>query len=217
MKIKFWEQRWDEGNIGFHLSAVNPYLTEYWSYLGANDGAIVLVPMCGKSLDMIWLMSQGYSVLGIECSEKAIKEFSEEQKLNLQAGPYKSFTAHKGTQVNLLEGDFFKLDKESLSTLSAVYDRASLVALPEAMRKQYVQLLAENLPVHISILLVTVEYNQSLMSGPPFSLSNDEVERLYKPHFLVEKLYQQDVINEQPRFKQKGLDMMIERVYRISR
>ena len=217
MKIEFWEQRWDEGSIGFHLSEVNPYLTKYWSCLGIDNEAVVLVPMCGKSLDMIWLISQGYSVLGVECSEKAIKAFSNEQKLDLQANSYKNFTAHKGSQVSILEGDFFKLDKDSLSKLSAVYDRASLVALPELMRKQYVKLLAENLPLHVNMLLVTIEYNQALMSGPPFSVSNDEVERLYKPHFLVEKLYQEDIVNKQPRFKQKGLDMMIERVYRISR
>ena len=217
MNIEFWEKRWNEGNIGFHLAEVNPYLSEYWSQLGIDDEAMVLVPMCGKSMDMIWLMSQGYSVLGVECSEKAIKAFSDEQNLNLQAELHKSFKSYKGSQINILEGDFFNLDSDTLSKLSAVYDRASLVALPKVMRKQYVQLLADNLPAHISILLVTVEYNQLLMSGPPFSLSNDEVERLYKPHFLIEKLYQHDVVNEQPRFKQRGLDVMIERVYRISR
>jgi len=217
MKIEFWEQRWDEGSIGFHLSEVNPYLVEYWSSLNINNNATVLVPMCGKSLDMMWLLSQGLSVLGIECSKKAIQAFFDEQKLEPQANQYKSFVAHNSSQLKVLEGDFFKLDREALSKVSAVYDRASLVALPENMRKQYVELLAQNLPAHVSILLVTLEYNQALMSGPPFSVSNNEVEYLYKPHFLVENVYQKDILNEQPRFKQQGLDMMIERVYKISR
>ena len=217
MKIEFWEQRWDEGSIGFHLSEVNPYLVKYWPQVNAAKDATVLVPMCGKSLDMMWFVSQGLNVLGVECSEKAIRAFSDEQKLDLKSNKHKRFVAHISPGLSMLEGDFFHLDREDLSNVSVVYDRASLVALPAAMRKQYVDLLAKNLPDRVSILLVTIEYDQVLMSGPPFSLSSDEVERLYKPHFLVEKLHQQDVLNEQPRFKQKGLDMMIERVYKISR
>jgi len=217
MKIEFWQQRWDEGSIGFHLAEVNPYLVKYWPYLNTDDDATVLVPMCGKSLDMLWLVSQRSCVLGVECSNKAINAYSDEQGLNLHASAYKSFTLHKHHNLSILEGDFFKLDKEVLSKVSAVYDRASLIALPKVMRKQYVDLLVETLPSKVSILLVTIEYNQQLMSGPPFSVSNVEVEHLYKPHFLVEKLHQQDILNEQPRFKQKGLDMMIERVYKISR
>jgi thiopurine S-methyltransferase len=217
MKIEFWEQRWDEGSIGFHLLEVNPYLVKYWSQLNLAKGVTVLVPMCGKSLDMMWFVSQGLNVLGVECSQKAIKAFSNEQKLDLQPVQHKRFMAHNSPRLSMLEGDFFYLDKDDLCNVSAVYDRASLVALPEDMRRQYVELLAENLPEHVNILLVTIEYKQSLTSGPPFSVSKDEVERLYKPHFLVENLYQQDVINEQPRFKQKGLDFMIERVFKISR
>jgi len=217
MKIEFWEQRWHEGSIGFHLPEVNPYLVKYWPHLNVAKGATVLVPMCGKSLDMMWFVSQGLNVLGVECSQKAIKAFSDEQKLDLQAKQHRRFVAHHSPQLQMLEGDFFHLDTEDLAKVSAIYDRASLVALPDEMRRQYVELLAENLPEHVSILLVTIEYQQQLMSGPPFSVSSEEVDRLYKPHFSVENLYQQEVINEQPRFKQKGLDTMIERVFKISR
>ena len=217
MKIKFWEQRWDEGSIGFHLAEVNPYLVKYWSQMNALKGATVLVPMCGKSLDLMWFVSQDFNVLGVECSKKAINEFSTEQNLNLQTKQGKHFVEHSNLSLTMLEGNFFHLDREDLSNVSLVYDRASLVALPEDMRRQYVELLAKNLPENVSILLVTIEYKQSLMSGPPFSVSSNEIEQLYKPHFLVEIIYEQDVINNQPRFKQRGLDSMIERVYKISR
>jgi len=217
MKIKFWEQRWDEGSIGFHLSEVNPYLLEYWSHMNTAKGSTVLVPMCGKSLDLMWFVSQGFNVLGVECSKKAINEFSNEQKIDLQIKQHKNFVVHSNHNITVLEGDFFKLDREDLSNVSTIYDRASLIALPEDMRKQYVETLANNLPKHVSILLVVIEYKQSVMSGPPFSVSSDEIERLYKPHFLIENIYEQDVIDEQPRFKQRGLGSMIERVFKISR
>ena len=217
MHIKFWKDRWSSRQIGFHLSEVNPYLVKYWPHLNLTNGAVVLVPMCGKTLDMTWFASQGSPVIGVECSEDAIKEFFDEQELSYQSSQLKGFVAHNSQNITLLEGDFFTLDKQILNDVEAVYDRASLVALPEEMRIRYVQHLVEQLPSKVSILLVTIEYDQALMSGPPFSVSHTEVEQLYKPHFSVELLYEEDVLENQPRFKQKGLNNMIERVYKISR
>ena len=217
MEIEFWKQRWQENQIGFHLSEVNPYLINHWSDLQLKSGAVVLVPMCGKSLDMIWLASENYSVVGVECSVKAVESFFNEQRLEVQVGNHRDYTVYQNAAINLLQGDFFKLDKEILREVEAVYDRASLVALPEDMRQEYVNLLAENLPEKVKILLVTLEYEQSLMSGPPFSVSQKDVQSLYGNAFHIELLHQQDILEEQSRFKERGLNYMLERVYKISR
>ncbi len=104
-----------------------------------------------------------------------------------------------------------------LSDVSAVYDRASLVALPESMRQLYVQHLANELPESVGILLITLEYDQQLMSGPPFSVSDDEVQRLYRPFFNIELLEERDNIENEPRFKDRGLTRLFERVYKVFR
>lgn len=217
MEIEFWQQRWQDDQTGFHLDQVNPYLTQFWEKLNLEVGSTVLVPMCGKSLDMAWLVSKKHNILGIECSEKAIQEFFSEQNIQQEVASYGDYYQHSDDSYNLLHGDFFKLNNEILANVEAVYDRASLVALPDGMRKDYVDLLVNSLPDNVSILLVTIEYNQDLMSGPPFSVTDEEVQALYNPFFKVEILHQCDVINEQPRFKERGLDYMIERVYKISR
>lgn len=217
MEIEFWQQRWLDDQTGFHLDQVNPYLADYWSALNLSSNSTVLVPMCGKSLDMRWLVAQKYKILGVECSEKAVEEFFAEQNIKQQVDSYKNYSRHRSDNYKLLLGDFFKLDKEMLSEVSAVYDRASLVALPEQMRKQYVELLVNELPDTVTMLLVTVDYKQSLMTGPPFSITDEEVQSLYSDHFKIEILHQKDVIEEQQRFKDRGLDYMIERVYKIGR
>lgn len=217
MELDFWQQRWKENQIGFHLDQINPYLTEYWPSLNLQSGTVVLVPMCGKSLDMTWLNHQEHSVLGVECSEKAVLAFFSEQNIQQNVQSVKSFSLHSKENYNLLLGDFFKLDKTLLSEVTAVYDRASLVAMPEKMRQDYVNLLVNMLPEKISILLVTLEYEQSKMSGPPFSVTDKETHDLYSKHFSIETLHQLDIIEDQPRFKQRGLDSMIERVYKITR
>ena len=58
MDEAFWQRRWARNEIGFHLNEVNPYLRRHWPSLKLAQGARVLVPLCGKSLDMAWLADQ---------------------------------------------------------------------------------------------------------------------------------------------------------------
>ncbi len=217
MDIAFWQQRWQENQIGFHLPEVNPHLSEYWTALNIPSGSNVLVPLCGKSLDMVWLASQGMQVVGVECSSQAIQQFMAEQGLTPVVSDQGVFTQYQADALHLLQGDFFKLTAEQLVDTHAVYDRASLVALPEDMRRSYVQLLTSTLPASADILLVTLDYDQSSMTGPPFAVSDSEVRQLYGDAFTVQLLHEADIIDEQPRFHERGLGWMIERVYHISR
>ncbi len=217
MQLGFWQQRWQENQIGFHLPEVNEYLIRHWKSLNIQPSASVLVPLCGKSVDMAWLASEKYHVLGVECSHKAIQAFFTEQGLQASSLAVENFIRHSGNNIDILEGDFFKLDQKILSTVSAVYDRASLVALPEEMRSAYVKLLTQYLPAHVSILLVTIEYQQSDMNGPPFSVSEEEVDELFSDSFTIDILQQRDMLDDQPRFRERGLSYMHEKVYKITR
>lgn len=217
MHMGFWKQRWENQQIGFHQDQVNPHLAEYWSEIVGSEGQQVLVPLCGKSLDMIWLAAQGYQVMGVECSEQAVQQFIDEQQLTATSSRQDGFTLYKAEDIELLQGDFFKLNKTLLQSVSAVYDRASLVALPVEMRAQYVELLQRSLPQSVSILLVTVDYDQALMQGPPFAVSHNEVQRLYQSSFDISLLDERNMINESPRFRERGLNHMFERVYKIVR
>lgn len=217
MHIDFWKQRWADQRIGFHLDEVNPNLAQYWSEVAGDQTQQVLVPLCGKSLDMIWLAAQGCQVMGVECSEQAVQQFIDEQKLTATPSQQGEFTLHQAEDIQLLQGDFFKLNAALLQSVTAVYDRASLIALPAEMRAQYVELLQRTLPQTVSILLVTLDYEQQLMQGPPFAVSDNEVERLYQPSFDISLLDERNVIDDLPRFRQSGLNHMFERVYKITR
>lgn len=216
MNIDFWQQRWQQNQTGFHLSEVNENLIRYWSQLDLKPDSTVLVPLCGKSLDLVWLARQ-HRVKAVECSEKAINEFFGEQQLQPELCQEGAFTLHQYKNIHIYQGDFFKLDNRLLSDVSAVYDRASLVALPDQMRQQYVELLSQQLADSVSILLVTLEYDPARMAGPPFSVNDEEVHRLYQASFTVERLAQQEILETQPRFMEAGLDYLLERVYKIYR
>ncbi len=213
MEIDFWKQRWQENQIGFHLDEVNPLLVKYHSALNLPRGSHVFVPMCGKSLDLLWLQRAGHYVTGIECSELAIQSFFTEHKLPVKHLPDPVLHSYRSDEIHLLQGDFFDLPSSMLADVAAVYDRAALIALPEAMRRRYVAKLIELLPQDAAMLLITLTYNQATMSGPPFSVSETEVRDLYGKCYEIRLLQQTNILPEQPRFAQRGLESLLETVY----
>ncbi|MGA8864450.1 MAG: thiopurine S-methyltransferase [Gallionella sp.] len=216
MKKEFWLERWEREETGFHQEEINPYLRRYWQELHLEGGSEVFVPLCGKSLDMLWLRDQGHRVLGVELSEIAVRSFFAENGYTPQHETQGKFDRCEADGIHILCGDFFDLGREALKNVVAVYDRASLIALPPEMRGRYVHHLAGILPPATRILLVTVDYPQAEMQGPPFSVSSGEVEALYRDHAEVHPLAQLDVLAQNPRFQQRGLSRMRENIFLLT-
>jgi thiopurine S-methyltransferase len=210
----FWHQRWEDNKIGFHLEQVNPYLVEYWPGLGLAPGSRVFVPLCGKSRDLLWLAEQGHEVVGVEISPIAVRAFFEEHRLQPEVTAEGAFEVWSVEQITLLLGDFFELQPGQLGEVAGVYDRASLIALPPEMRPDYVTHLNALCPT-APRLLITLDYDQSQMSGPPFAVSDEEVEALYADRGSLTKLAATDVLADNARFREQGLDRLIETVWRI--
>ena len=216
MEPEFWHKRWSSNQIGFHLPEVNPYLQHFWPQLGLAQGSRVLVPLCGKSLDLLWLAHQGYSVLGVELSEKAATDFFLEHELEPSVSEEGAFKVFRAGDIEIRCGDFFAMSVEDVADCAALYDRAALIALPMAMRERYAAHLQKIMPACVG-LLITLDYDQDEMPGPPFSVGNDEVLRLLGNVWRLEVLQEQDVLGESWKFLQAGVKRLDERVYRISR
>jgi thiopurine S-methyltransferase len=217
MHPDFWHERWQKRQIGFHRSDTHPYLQRFWSGLGTPAAARVLVPLCGKSRDMLWLRAQGHEVLGVELSELAVREFFEEHGLQpavADAGAFRRFSADG---VSVLCGDIFALTAEDLADIGAVYDRAALVALPPGMRFRYAEHLLHSLPEHARTMLISFAYPQHEMDGPPFSVEDEEIARLFGARCSVRRLHTQDILAQEPRFRDKGVTRMHETVFALER
>ncbi|OHC28580.1 MAG: thiopurine S-methyltransferase [Pseudomonadales bacterium RIFCSPLOWO2_12_59_9] len=218
MHEDFWQERWARNEIGFHLPEVNPYLPQFWPSLNVPAGAQVLVPLCGKSLDMLWLAAQGYRVLGVELAQTAVEAFFSEQGLVAEIDQVGEFRRYRSGSIEVLCGDFFSLTAADLLECRALYDRAALIALPESMRERYAAHLATILPSGCEGLLVVLDYPQEQMSGPPFSVGEVEVQRLLAaPQWSLHVLEARDVLGENWKFLQRGLSRLDERVYRLQR
>jgi thiopurine S-methyltransferase len=215
MEPEFWHQRWESNQIGFHEGQVNAYLARHYAHLGLAPGQTVFVPLCGKSVDLRWLADQGAHVLGVELSPIAVKSFFDEQGLTPRTHKDGAFTVWESGPIRLLCGDYFALTPGRLAGVHAVYDRAALIALPPERRADYIAHLDRLVPGACRILLVTLEYPQEQMQGPPFSVAEREVHTRFAGA-RIERLGAQDVLADNPRFREKGLTRLLECAYRIA-
>ena len=216
MQADFWLERWEQNQIGFHEEEINSHLQKFWTNLKIPSGSKIFVPLCGKSSDMLWLLSQGYQVFGVELSPLAVKSFFAENKLEARVTDCGAFQRWEIDGLSIFQGDFFDLSSEDLLGCSAIYDRASLIALPVEMRQQYTQHLRKIVPALSHTLLLTLEYDQNEMQGPPFSVSEDEVQRLFASASNIECLFTEDILEQNEQFKQKGLARLVETAYWLS-
>lgn len=200
MQPDFWHQRWADNQIGFHQSAPTPLLLKHWPSLGVAFGTMVFVPLCGKSLDMAWLASQGHRVLGVELSQRAVEQFFAEHDLTPDIHASRYGMHYRASAIEIICGDAFGLDAEALSGCAAVFDRAAMIALPPPMRVRYADEVYARLPAACRGLLITLEYPQAERDGPPFAIGEDEVRERYGAAWQVDLLERRPIPADDPGF-----------------
>ena len=217
MQAEFWLERWREGRTGFHRDAPMPLLLQYWPTLALPQGGRVLVPLCGKTLDMCWLAEQGHRVLGVELSPLAVEQFFAEHGLTPTRRESPMGVHHVTGNIEIIEGDVFALDDATLAGCAAVYDRAAVIALPPPLRTRYARELYARLPADCRGLMITLEYPQHEMEGPPFSVDADEVAALFGADWHLELLERRDILASQPKFREDGVSALHTSVHRLQR
>jgi len=223
MKAEYWLQRWKEGRTGWHHESVMPLLEQHWGVLAVPRGTRVLVPLCGKSLDMVWLAQQGLHVLGVEISPVAIEAFLAENHLHASQTEradgthYRIADAPADGDIEIINGDVFGVAPGTLEDCGAFYDRAALIAFPAPMRDRLAREVYAKLPTGARGLLITLEYPAGEMEGPPFSVDEAEVHRLFDAHWNIRQLERRDILASQPSFSQNGVTALHTAVYALTR
>ncbi|KRG33150.1 thiopurine S-methyltransferase [Psychrobacter sp. P11G3] len=205
MNSEFWQKRWQEGRIGFNQSTVNPLLIEHFNRLNLPASSRVFVPLCGKSIDMVWLATQGYDVAGVELVETAVQDFFTEQNIEptvYQQADNPTMKYYQGQlsgqTITLWVADIFALTAKDIGSIDAVYDKAALIALPDDMRVRYSEQVRKLSSDTSKVdganneitpqLLLTLNYDQRKKNGPPFSINNEQLEQYYSAHYQIYQL-----------------------------
>ncbi|MFY8274730.1 thiopurine S-methyltransferase [Pseudoalteromonas sp. SSDWG2] len=203
MEAKYWLTRWQSGDIGFDQAQPNANLVAHFARLGVAKQHTVFVPLCGKSIDMIWLLDQGYKVVGVELSEQAINALFSMLGVEPTVRESHSHTCYSYGNLTVFVGDIFMLEQHQIGEIHCVYDRAALVALPYAMRLEYAQKLV-NLCPKAEQFVVTVEYPQPEPDSTPQSISHEHMHELYGDYYhlqlLSNKLVTEGIKNCHPAY-----------------
>jgi len=215
MEHDFWQARWKNNQLGFHLAFVHPILQRNLPSFELDAGARIFLPLCGKTLDISWLLAQGYRVVGAELSDIAVAQLFEGLGVEPTINEWSGGRCWHHDRLTVFQGDIFELNAAELGQVDLVYDRAALVALPPAMRSAYVEqilALSEAAPQ----LLITFEYDPAQKDGPPFPVLADEVERHYAPRYKLEELSRKDVLQDSLNFREAGVTRFVEVAWRLS-
>lgn len=184
MNVNFWKAKWDKNQIGFHEGKPNALLVEHFKELKLVQDSRIFLPLCGKTLDIAWLLSKQYQVVGIELIEIAVEQLFVELGVEPVITKRGKISRYSAKNIDIFVGDIFDLSSDLLGGIDAIYDRASLIALPDDMRDKYTKHLLD-ITEKSDQLLITLEYDQSEMSGPPFSIGGDVVDRHYKDVYRI--------------------------------
>ena len=203
-----WNQRWTEGRIGFHSHQVNARLNAHLDLLTGGRSRRVLVPLCGKSLDMKFLKDRGHEVVGVELVESALDAFFDENDLEVTRGEQNGLRALSTEGITTYASDFFEVSPQAVGTFDCVWDRAALVALPPDVRDRYAEHLTSLVAPGGRILMVSFHYDPQRMNGPPFSLGGDEIEARFSRDFEVRTLEVDDWLPHEPHWAKRGLDWL---------
>lgn len=215
MEQSFWLEKWRRHEIGFHEDEPNGYLRRYWPKLELGPKTTVLVPLCGKSPDLMWLRERGHRVIGVELSPLAVEAFFAERGLKVEREPAGALSCYRSGELEILQGDIFALEPEQLPVIDAVYDRAALIALPASQRRRYAAHLRTLCPALREMLLIALDYAPGDEGKPPFSVSGNEITQLYRDWLQVQVLQRDSVLLENPSLAQRGLTALYETVYRL--
>jgi thiopurine S-methyltransferase len=217
MELSYWQSRWQKENTGWHMDTVYPPLPHLWDHLGMTADARVLVPLCGKSLDLLWLADHCDTVTGVEVSPKALQHLMQQHNESFLRENSHGFTVYRSDSLVLWEGDFAKLPADQIPPQDLIYDKASIIALPAKKRQRHAEKIIELSNADTQILVQTFEYDQSEMNGPPFSVDEQELKKLFAHRFNFKCIHEQSKLEELQEFKKRGLSSYLtEKIFHLT-
>jgi thiopurine S-methyltransferase len=195
-----WHERWRDNRIGFHQDTVHRDLETYESQFLGSGAHRVLVPLCGKSVDLVWLAERGHEVLGVEIVPLAVEAFFREWGREPTRATTRGIETFQAGPLTIHCADFFSLTPETLGRVDRVWDRAALIALPPDVRRRYVAHLKALAP-GARLLQNALDYDTRVMDGPPYSVPAPEI-GLHYPGAEVLGCF--DALASEPRWREAG-------------
>ena len=221
--MNFWEKRWLNGQTGWHNAEVNANLVKHSSTVFTKDNPSILVPLCGKSMDMQWLQEQGANITGVDLARQALHEYFEDRNQEFTEGSQSGLTYYSSTNpisdsLQLFHANIFDVRPNAFKAFDAIYDRAALVALLPEQREQYAQHCLSLLKPGGTILLITYDSPVEDDQGPPFPVRPGTIQRLFQEASECEQIDEVHMTKDtNERLQKRGLDWSRSDIWKITK
>ncbi|GFR60726.1 thiopurine S-methyltransferase [Elysia marginata] len=201
--VKYWQQRYDGGDTYWLRKEATAMLVKHYNKLNPEGKAQnMLLPLCGKSVDLDWLSSQGVPlVVGVDCLLAVLREVSVRsgqswiQTQVSESGSDFQLLERSDGKMKLYSGDMLRFSTEIAGTFDAMWERGSLIILPPTDINKYAELLKSLLNPGGRILLESIEFDKDAidpatdyMPFPPFPYFPKDIRLLFEPECTVEYL-----------------------------
>lgn len=220
LTLEEWQEKWVDHQIGFHKEQGHELLKKHLdTFLKGKSGLRVFFPLCGKAVEMKWFADRGHSVVGVEISELAIREFFTEQNLSYSEEPImeipgaKVFKSSSGN-ISLYCCNLFDLPRTNIGKFDRIWDRGALVAINPCDRQRYADIMLSLVRKGFQYFLCVASYDPTKHSGPPFYVPDAEVKRLFGSVCNSQCLEKVDIFEE--RYKRWGIDCLVEKLYLLT-
>lgn len=211
----FWQQHWSDGQTAFHLDDIHPDLQVFLPVLSLELGDTVFVPLCGRTLDIGYLLNVGYNVIAIEMVEYAVQQLFNQLSIVPEVSGWKQGKCYRADHLTVYVGNYFDLSSDECAEVSAIYDRAALAAMPYKLQQRYCQHLGD-ITVYAKQLVIASAFDQTKMQGPPFTITPQHIQQYYGQHYTIELLNEIETIKEEMDFQKQQLDSFIRRTYLLT-
>lgn len=212
MEKEFWIEKWNEGQIGFHQSEYNKSMRNHYDSKDLTNKN-VFIPLAGKSNDIIYFLERGANVYAVEISKEAVNAFFKENEFDFSKEENQKYEVFKYRNLTYYHGDFFTLSRTEIPRIDFLYDRASVIALPPTMRKDYYSKINELIGPHTDIHIQSYTHDGPKDFGPPFYVPEDELDNAYKNMGITLKKIQSKTTKADKRFREAGLSKMTSLVW----
>lgn len=212
-----WLKRWDDNQIGWHKCYFNKRLVKFLPKLELQSNSTIFIPLCGKTLDILYILDKGYKVIAVELSELAVTDFFKENNIDFKVKKKNNFLVFKAKNLRIYCGDIFDLTKDELKNISAIYDRAAIIALSYELRQKYVEHLTGIITNQFKWLLLTMDYPQGQKDGPPYALNFAEIKTLFAKNFDLIQLESIEDLKNEPKFIASNVDFLKKETYLLTK
>ncbi|AUN98197.1 hypothetical protein C0V70_08780 [Bacteriovorax stolpii] len=170
---EFWSDVWKEGVIRFHQKDYNQAMVHFFRDIDLKNKT-VLIPLAGKTNDILFFLEKGAHVTAIEFYEGAVMAFFNENNIPFT----KKDHTYSGQNITFYAGDFF--DYKNHIPFDVMYDRASQVVFNQENRPAYYAHMSTLIDKHTILFLGAIDHQGPHDYGPPFKISPEEVMSAYK-------------------------------------